>query len=89
MAAAHRSQILPFQAVSASIHERLAATVALRDLGRVRLKDLSTPEHIYQLVHPSPGERGAPFHRASKSTAGNAGRRMTRINARRGGAVAA
>ena len=52
MAAAHGSQILLSQAVSDSIHKRLPATVALRDLGRVRLRDLSTPEHIYQLVHP-------------------------------------
>ena len=28
------------------------AAVSLRDLGNVRLKDLSTPERVYQVVHP-------------------------------------
>ena len=32
--------------------ESLPAAVSLRDLGKVRLKDLSTPEHVYQVVHP-------------------------------------
>src|SRR5207247_4716801 len=32
---------------------RLPASMTLLDLGSVRLKDLSSPEHVYQVVHPS------------------------------------
>ena len=52
MSAAHGGQVLLSQAVADCIREILPAAVALRDLGRVRLKDLSTPEHVYQVVHP-------------------------------------
>jgi predicted ATPase/class 3 adenylate cyclase len=52
MSAAHGGQVLLSQAVVDGVREILPAAVALRDLGRVRLKDLSTPEHVYQLVHP-------------------------------------
>jgi len=51
MSAAHGGQVLLSQAVVDRVRERLPATVSLRDLGRVRLKDLSAPEHVYQLVH--------------------------------------
>jgi len=52
MSAAHGGQVLLSQAVADSVREILPAVVALRDLGKVRLKDLSTPEHVYQVVHP-------------------------------------
>ena len=52
MNAAHGGQVLLSQVVVDGVRERLPATVALRDLGKVRLRDLSTPEHIYQIVHP-------------------------------------
>lgn len=52
MSAAHGGQVLLSQAVAESLREILPAAVSLRDLGRVRLKDLSTPEHVYQVVHP-------------------------------------
>ncbi len=52
MSAAHGGQVLLSQVVVDGVRERLPATVALRDLGKVRLRDLSTPEHIYQVVHP-------------------------------------
>ena len=48
MAAAHGGQILLSQAVVESIREQLPAGVTLRDLGRVRLRDLASPEHVYQ-----------------------------------------
>src|SRR4029453_7284178 len=48
MAAAHGGQIL----LSGLAAERLPADVTVRDLGKHRLKDLSQPEHIFQLVHP-------------------------------------
>jgi predicted ATPase/class 3 adenylate cyclase/Tfp pilus assembly protein PilF len=52
MSAAHGGQVLVSQAVVDSVRERLPAALSLRDLGNVRLKDLSTPEHVYQIVHP-------------------------------------
>lgn len=52
MGAAHGGQILLSQAALESIHERLPAGVALRDLGSVRLRDLANPERVYQIVHP-------------------------------------
>ena len=52
MTAAHGGQILLSQAVADSVRDRLPAPVWLRDLGRIRLRDLSTPECVYQAVHP-------------------------------------
>ncbi len=52
MSAAHGGQVLLSQAVVDGVREILPAAVSLRDLGKVRLKDLSTPEHVYQVVHP-------------------------------------
>jgi len=53
MSAAHGGQVLLSQAVVDYVREILPAAVSLRDLGKVRLKDLSTPEHVYQVVHPN------------------------------------
>ena len=52
MSAAHGGQVLLSQAVADSVRDFLPAAVSLRDLGNVRLKDLATPEHVYQVVHP-------------------------------------
>jgi len=52
MNAAHGGQVLLSQAVVDDVQQILPAAVSLRDLGKVRLKDLSTPEHVYQVVHP-------------------------------------
>jgi predicted ATPase/class 3 adenylate cyclase len=49
--AAHGGQVLLSQAVAVLIRDRLPAGVALRDLGSVRLRDLASPEQIYQVVH--------------------------------------
>ena len=53
MNAAHGGRVLLSQEVVDGVQEILPAMVSLRDLGRVRLKDLSTPEHVYQVVHPN------------------------------------
>ncbi|HEV7414131.1 MAG TPA: tetratricopeptide repeat protein [Casimicrobiaceae bacterium] len=53
MKAAHGSQILLSQAVVDRIGAKLPPAASVRDLGGVRLRDLATPEHVYQLVHPS------------------------------------
>ena len=51
MSAAHGGQVLASQAVAELSSERLPAGVSLRDLGVVRLRDLSTPERILQVLH--------------------------------------
>lgn len=51
MSAAHGGQVLLSQAVVDRVRDRLPAEISLRDLGRVRLRDLTSPEHVYQLLH--------------------------------------
>ena len=53
MSAAHGGQVLISQAVVEIVRDRLPDGVTLRDLGFVRLRDLASPEHIYQLLHPA------------------------------------
>ncbi len=52
MGAAHGGQILLSQAVVSLVAERLPQGVALRSLGAVRLRDLNSPEPVFQLLHP-------------------------------------
>ena len=52
MAAAHGGQVLISQEVASLIVHRLGENATLRDLGAVRLRDLSTHDHVFQLVHP-------------------------------------
>ncbi len=52
MSAAHGGQVLMSEAVASLVRDRLPAEVALLDLGRVRLRDLASPERIFQLLHP-------------------------------------
>ena len=52
MCAAHGGQVLLSQAVADEVSGVLPEGVSLRDLGNVRLRDLSSPEHIYQVQHP-------------------------------------
>ena len=52
MSTAHGGQVLLSQAVAVLVDERLPPGVTLRDLGSLRLRDLASPEHVYQLVHP-------------------------------------
>ncbi len=52
MCAAHGGQMLLSQAVADQVNGQLPEDVSLRDLGTVRLRDLSGPEHLYQVQHP-------------------------------------
>jgi class 3 adenylate cyclase len=52
MGAAHGGQVLLSHAVSDLVRDRLPAAVSVRDLGVVRLRDLTGPERVYQLVAP-------------------------------------
>jgi predicted ATPase/class 3 adenylate cyclase len=51
--AAHGGQTLVSQAVADLVGDRLPDGIALRDLGTVRLRDLSGPMRVFQLVHPA------------------------------------
>lgn len=52
MSVAHGGQMLLSQAVAARVRGRLPQGVELRDLGTVRLRDLSSPERLFQVVFP-------------------------------------
>ena len=49
MSAAHGGQVLVSEATRGLVEHAVPEGVALRDLGRHRLKDLSNPEHLYAL----------------------------------------
>jgi predicted ATPase/class 3 adenylate cyclase len=51
MSVAHGGQTLLSQAVVDSVGERMPPGAARRDLGHVRLRDLTSPERVYQLEH--------------------------------------
>ncbi len=53
MSSAHGGQILLSQAVANLLIRRLPDGVELLDLGSIRLRDLSQPERVYQVAHPS------------------------------------
>jgi predicted ATPase/class 3 adenylate cyclase len=52
IAAGHGGQILLSEVTQELIRDRLPVSVSLLSLGEHLLKDLSRPEHIYQIVHP-------------------------------------
>lgn len=52
LTAAHGGQILLSNATQELARDTLPDRVGLRDLGEHRLKDLTRPEHVYQLLHP-------------------------------------
>ncbi len=76
MAAAHGGQVLLSQAVVDGVREILPAAISLRDLGMVRLKDLSTPEHVYQVVH-SQLRQAFPALRSLEATPNNLTQQLT------------
>ena len=76
MAAAHGGQVLLSQAVADLIAARLADHVTLRDLGAVRLPDLASPEHVYQVLHPQL-RKDFPALRSLVATPNNLAQLMT------------
>jgi predicted ATPase/class 3 adenylate cyclase len=52
MAAGHGGQILLSHATQELVRDQLPAQVTLRDMGERRLKDLTRPERIFQVVAP-------------------------------------
>jgi predicted ATPase/class 3 adenylate cyclase len=51
MSAAHGGQVLASQSVADLSSDRLPVGVSLRDLGVVRLRDLASPERLFQVTH--------------------------------------
>jgi len=76
MGAAHGGQVLLSKAVAALVAGRLPPGVALRDLGSVRLRDLASPEHVCQLVHPELRQE-FPALRSLEATPNNLPQQMT------------
>lgn len=76
MSAAHGSQVLLSQTAVALIAERLPSGVAFRDLGSVRLRDLASPERIYQLIHPKL-QQDFPALRSLEATPNNLPQQVT------------
>jgi predicted ATPase len=76
MNAAHGGQVLVSQAVATLAYDRLPDGASLRDLGVVRLRDLSRPEQIYQVAHPLL-RREFPALRSLEATPNNLPRQVT------------
>jgi predicted ATPase len=76
MAAAHGGQVLVSKAVADLVGNRLEDGVALKDLGAVRLRDLASPERVYQVMHPRL-RRDFPALRSLESTPNNLPQQVT------------
>ena len=76
MAAAHGGQILLSQAVVELVRDRLPRDVTLRDLGSVRLRDLTDAEHVYQVTHAQL-RQVFPALRSLESTPNNLPKQLT------------
>jgi predicted ATPase/class 3 adenylate cyclase len=76
MGVAHGGQVIMSEAVFDRIAERLPPEVSLRDLGWVRLRDLASPEHIYQVMHPQL-RREFPALRSLDATPNNLPQQLT------------
>ncbi len=61
MAVGHGGQVLLSGAAAALVDETLPSGSSLLDLGIHRLKDLTEPEHLYQLSHPDVGGTFPPL----------------------------
>ncbi|HQR20369.1 MAG TPA: tetratricopeptide repeat protein [Burkholderiaceae bacterium] len=76
MSVAHGGQTLVSQTVAELVRERLPTGASLRDLGTVRLRDLSAPERVWQLT--APGLRtDFPALRSLEATPNNLPQQLT------------
>jgi predicted ATPase/class 3 adenylate cyclase len=76
MGAAHGGQILVSHAIATLVRDRLPADVMLRGLGEVRLRDLGSAEHVYQVLHPRL-RQDFPALRSLESTPNNLPQQVT------------
>ena len=78
---AHGGQIVVSGATAGLVSDRLPDGITLRDLGEHRLRDLSEPEHIHQVVAPDLADRFSPLrtaHHPSRGVPAPAGRLLGR-----------
>jgi predicted ATPase/class 3 adenylate cyclase/Tfp pilus assembly protein PilF len=76
MDAAHGGQILLSQAVANLVEDRLPVGAALRDLGAVRLRDLTRAKHVFQVVAPGLRQQ-FPALRSLEATPNNLPQQVT------------
>ena len=76
MSTAHGGQVLLSHAVSSLLDGRLPPGCGLRELGTVRLRDLSSPERLYQLVHAGLRDK-FPALRSLETTPNNLPHQLT------------
>ncbi len=76
MAAAHGGQVLVSHALAVLLVDRPPAGVTFRDLGSVRLRDLASPERVFQVLHPALRQE-FPALRSLSSTPNNLPQQVT------------
>ena len=76
MNAAHGGQVLVSQAVADLLRDSLPKDVGLRELGNVHLKGLSTPETVFQILHPKLYQNFPPL-RELEATPNNLPQQLT------------
>ena len=76
MSAAHGGQVLVSKAVADLVGNHLPPGVALKDLGALRLRDLASPERVFQVMH-SRLRRDFPALRSLESTPNNLPQQVT------------
>ena len=76
MGVAHGGQILLSHAAAELVADRLRSAMALRDLGTVRLRDLASPERVFQLLHAELADDFPPL-RSLDATPNNLPQQLT------------
>ncbi|HZJ72178.1 MAG TPA: adenylate/guanylate cyclase domain-containing protein, partial [Planctomycetota bacterium] len=76
MSTAHGGQVLLSQVVASMVEARLPEKAQLLELGAVRLRDLASPERLYQLVHPKLRDK-FPALRSLEATPNNLPQQLT------------
>ena len=71
LTAAHGGQILASEAVTTLLRRDLPPDVHLRDLGRYRLRDIPTPERLFQVDYLNAARSDFPTPRAEAGLTGN------------------
>jgi class 3 adenylate cyclase/DNA-binding CsgD family transcriptional regulator len=72
MATAHGGQVVMSGATQELVSDGLPRDASLRDLGQYRLRDLSRPERVFQVMHPDLQSEFAPL-RAEEKLHGESG----------------
>ncbi|MFO1283038.1 MAG: tetratricopeptide repeat protein [Burkholderiales bacterium] len=78
MSSAHGGQILVSHAAADLVEGRVPREIELVDLGEVRLRDLTSPERLYQIAHPKL-PRVFPALRSLEATPNNLPQQLTSL----------